>query len=175
MHQKLKATPGIYLVGFMGCGKSTVGRLLAERLGWDFVDLDAEIEAAAGKPIARIFDEDGEARFRDLEHHALKRQSCLARDGHARVTALGGGCFAAERNRLLLGEGGGLSIWLDAPANVLWERVNGIEGRPLARDRRAFEELLDARRPSYAAADYAVQAGVEPAAVVEAILALGLV
>ncbi len=173
MHQRLKATPGIYLVGFMGCGKSTVGRLLAERLGWDFVDLDAEIEREAGKPIARIFDEDGEDAFRNFEYEAVCRQTNAVRRGGARVAALGGGAFVPERNRCRL-EDAGLTLWLDLPLDALWERVREETDRPLARDRSRFEELFAKRKPVYEKSDYRVDAAQSPEQIVAAILKLGI-
>ena len=171
MHQRLKGSPGIYLAGFMGCGKSTVGRLLAERLGWTFVDLDAEIELAAGKPIQRIFDEDGEPAFREQEARATAGQACAARGGRPRVVALGGGTYALEANRQRLRDAG-LTIWLDAPVDALWERVRVETERPLARDEARFRALYDERRPAYAEADYRIEADRPPREVVEAILAL---
>ncbi|MCB1020747.1 MAG: shikimate kinase [Acidobacteria bacterium] len=173
MHQRLKATPGIYLVGFMGSGKSTVGRLLAERLGWDFVDLDAEIEREAGKPIARIFEDEGEPAFRALETEALVRQTCAVRGGGARVVALGGGAYVAERNRWKL-EDAGLTIWLDLSADALWERVRSETDRPLARNEESFRALCETRRPIYENADYRVDAAQPPDQVVETILGFGL-
>ncbi len=76
---KLKRTPAIYLVGFMGCGKSTVGRALADELGWTFVDLDEEIERKQGATIASIFDTRGEAAFREMECDALRERSARYR------------------------------------------------------------------------------------------------
>ena len=168
MNQKLKTTPGIYLAGHMGSGKSTVGRLLAERLGWDFVDLDDAIEALAGRTIAAVFESDGEEAFRDFEHAALRAQTAEVRCGRPRVVALGGGTFAFARNRDLL-DGAGLSVWLDASAEALWERVRGADHRPLAQDREAFAALLESRRESYALADMRVDAGQAPEASAEAI------
>ena len=173
MHQRLKATPGIYLVGFMGSGKSTVGKLLAEKLGWEFVDLDAEIEREAGKPIARVFDEEGEAAFREIETAAVTRQTCAVRGGRARVVALGGGAYIAERNRWKL-EDAGLTIWLDLDGNALWERVRHETDRPLARDAERFQSLLAERRPIYALADYKVDAAQPPEQIVATILAFGI-
>ena len=78
---KLKLTPGIYLVGFMGCGKTTVGQALADELGWSFFDLDEDIEKAAGCSIASIFDTRGEAAFREMETAALKKRIASVRMG----------------------------------------------------------------------------------------------
>lgn len=173
MHIKLKGTPGIYLVGFMGSGKSTVGPLLAQRLGWEFVDLDAEIEGRFGIPISEIFEREGEPAFRDLEHDALREQVRLVRRGKPRVVALGGGAFVADRNRDELTTAG-VSIWLDCPSEALWQRVSGEKHRPLARDRAAFERLFEQRHASYLPADFRVEAQGTADEVVAAILALGL-
>ena len=99
MHVKLKATPGLYLVGFMGCGKTTVGQRLAARLKWDFVDLDNEIESKSGMQIPNIFDQLGEPAFRAMERQALLEQISFVRRGLARVVALGGGTFVAPGNQ----------------------------------------------------------------------------
>ncbi len=173
MNIKLKGTPGIYLVGFMGSGKSTVGRLLAQRLAWDFVDLDAEIERRVGAPIAEIFEREGEPAFRDLEHEALNEQVRHVRRGRARVVALGGGAFAPERNRQALVDAGA-SIWLECAPDVLWERIANEDHRPLARDRAAFLRLLEEREPSYGQADFRVTALSDPEQVVDSIFALKL-
>lgn len=173
MHIKLKGTPGIYLVGFMGSGKTTVGRLLAERLGWDFVDLDDEIERRYGAPIAEMFEREGEPAFRNLEHEALSEQARLVRRGRPRVVALGGGAFAAERNREALATAG-VTIWLECPEEVLWSRIAHEDHRPLARDRKSFANLLAEREPIYRQADFRVEAQTESDAIVAAILALGL-
>ena len=171
MNAKLKTTPGIYLAGFMGCGKSTAGRLAAEQLGWEFVDLDEEIVREAGRPIAEIFSSEGEQAFRDLEHQAVCEQARLARAGSARVVALGGGAFAFERNRLALDEAG-VTVWLDAPAAALWERVKQEKHRPLARDRDAFESLLESRLDAYGQAGVRLDATPPPEEVAEAIVEL---
>jgi shikimate kinase len=173
MHIKLKGTPGIYLVGFMGSGKSTVGRMLADRLGWDFVDLDAEIEGCYGAPIHAIFEREGESAFRDLEYESLNEQVRLVRRGRPRVVALGGGAFAAARNRDTLATAG-VSVWLECPLEVMWERVSHEDQRPLARDQAAFQRLLMQRQPSYLLADFRVAAEREPEEIVSAILALHL-
>ena len=158
MHLKLKGSPIIVLVGFMGCGKTTVARLLAERLGWTFVDLDEQIESRSGMPIAQIFEREGEPKFRELEHEALLEHLELARQGRARVVALGGGAFVEQRNRDALNLGG-ISIWLDCPVEQLWQRVSGDSGRPLARQREEFERLYQQRLPYYQKADFTIAAG----------------
>jgi shikimate kinase len=173
MHLKLKGSPLICLVGFMGSGKTTVGQLLAERLGWSFVDLDAAIERRAGVSIVEIFEREGEPHFRDLEHLLLREQLALAQKGQARVLALGGGAFVEPRNRDRL-EIGGVSIWLECAFETLWTRVASFDTRPLARDRRQFERLLRERTPVYRLADFTVAGEPSPGQVVEAILKLPL-
>jgi len=102
----------IYLVGFMGSGKSTVGRRLAEALGWTFVDLDDDIEAATGRTIADIFSNDGEQAFRDAEHAALQARV----SGSNAVVALGGGAFTFVRNRDVMKGAGRAFGWI-APSS----------------------------------------------------------
>ncbi len=175
MHVKLKATPGIYLVGFMGCGKTTVGQRLAARLKWDFVDLDDEIERKSGTKITKVFEQLGEAAFRAMERQALLEQISFVRRGRPRVVALGGGTFVAPGNREIL-EQAGISVWLNAPVDQLWERVTHESQRPLARDREAFEKLFEQRGPGYAKSDFTVQAGSDgPDTVVDEILGLSLI
>ena len=161
----------VFIAGFMGSGKTTVGSAVAKRLGWLFVDLDDEIERLAEENIARIFKESGEAEFREWEHKALSEQADLARSGQPRVVALGGGTFAFARNRKLL-RAVGPTVWLDAPADVLWDRVRHASHRPLARDRHAFAGLLEARRESYSRADCRVDASRSPAEVRNLVLRL---
>ncbi len=174
MHQKLRSAPVIYLVGFMGSGKSTVGRMLAARLGWPFVDLDEEIERCSGLPISKIFEREGEARFRDLEHQALLGQLQQARGGRARVLALGGGAFAEGRNRDSMG-GDGVVIWLECSVETLWRRASAGSNRPLARQRDEFERLYRERLPRYQSADFTVSTETGgPASTLEQILALPL-
>lgn len=169
---KLARTPGIYLVGFMGSGKTTVGRLLAERLGWNFVDLDEEIEAEQRMRIADIFDRFGEAHFRQIEKEALRRRVRAIQRGEPTVVALGGGAFAQPDNYALL-QDNGVSIWLDCPFEVAQRRVEQDSNRPLARDPEQFRQLYEARRASYARADYRIEtSGDDPEQVVEAILRL---
>jgi shikimate kinase len=169
---KLVRTPGIYLVGFMGSGKTTIGRLLAERLGWDFVDLDEEIEAAQGTSIPVLFDTRGEECFRKIETAAIREHVYKVRRGCPTVMALGGGAFAREENYDLL-EDHGVTVWLDCPLEVAQKRVEGCTNRPLARDPKRFAELYETRRTSYARADYRVEIGTDDAeATVAAVEAL---
>jgi Shikimate kinase len=167
---KLKRTPGIYLVGFMGSGKSTVGRALARELGWGFCDLDEDIEAQHKCSISEIFDQHGEAEFRRREHEALARRVNQIRKGDPLVIALGGGAFVQQNNFELI-ESAGVSIWLDPPFPIIRRRVEGSTHRPLARDPVAFEKLYHERRKHYAKADYHIR-DTESAAAVVSILQL---
>ncbi len=165
------APSAIFIAGFMGSGKSTVGRALAERLGWTFVDLDTEIERMAGAAIPEIFDRHGEAVFRNTEHVALRAQAERALAGTRLVLALGGGTYAFARNRDLLREIGP-TVWLDADASTLWERVRSSSHRPLARDRQGFDQLHETRRESYAMADFRIDGAAGPDRVTNRILSL---
>ena len=171
---KLKITPAIYLVGFMGCGKSSVGRALAEELGWSFVDLDDDIEKCAGLSISHIFDTGGEANFRALESDALRKRVQIARSGRPQVISLGGGAFTIDENiELVLNHG--VTVWLDAPFEVMERRLAEETHRPLARDPVHMRSLCDQRRGAYALADYRIETGEDgPAAIVSRILALPL-
>ncbi len=169
---KLKRTPGIFLVGFMGCGKTTVGRQLADRLGWSFVDIDDDIEAAAQCSINEIFDSRGEAEFRKLEHEAIVSRVRHIEQGRPAVVALGGGAFVQQNNYELVSTNG-ISIWLDCPLDLLWRRIAEDTSRPLARDPEKFTQLYESRRDAYARADYhIVITSDDPAPVLEKILAL---
>ena len=153
---KLKRTPGIYLVGFMGCGKSTVGRALAGELGWSFFDLDDEIERREGLPIAEIFEMRGESAFREAETAALKERVNTIERGRPQVVSLGGGTFLSPENFDLISNHG-VTVWLDPPLEVIIRRVAGFNHRPLARDPERLRELYEARRPGYARADYHIE------------------
>ena len=144
---KLVRTPGIYLVGFMGSGKTTVGRILADRLGWDFIDLDAEIEAEQSSTIAEIFEKRGEDHFRQLETDAIRKRVHRVRAGLPTVMALGGGAFVREENFVLL-QDHGVTVWLDCPLELARQRVEGAAHRPLAREARQVLEVGVRRRPA---------------------------
>jgi shikimate kinase len=172
----------VCLTGFMGSGKSTIGRLLAAQLAWHFADLDAEIESESGLSISQIFAQKGEAVFRDIEHECLERVLAMASARHMRlVLALGGGTFTQPRNAALLRESGAAAkgagapvIWLDCPSDELLQRCVLMGDRPLFRDEASFRKLYEERLPYYRQADYRVESGGEPMRVVEQILALGI-
>ncbi|HEY1339764.1 MAG TPA: shikimate kinase [Bryobacteraceae bacterium] len=152
MNLKLKRTPGIYVVGFMAAGKSTIGRHLAEHLGWSFYDTDHEIEAAEKTAIAQIFDERGEVEFRRIESQIIRQHVRSIERGRPAVLALGGGAFVEPGNRDLL-ESNGVSVWLDCPFEVVQRRVAEASHRPLARDPGRFASLYGTRREFYRLAD----------------------
>ncbi|MGA2434402.1 MAG: shikimate kinase, partial [Bryobacteraceae bacterium] len=122
MMLKLVRTPGIYLAGFMGSGKTMVGKLLADRLGWNFIDLDAVIEAEQGTSIASIFETRGEEHFRQLETEAIRKRMRTVRTGVPMVVALGGGAFLRPENFEMLRENG-VTVWLDCPFETVRQRV----------------------------------------------------
>lgn len=171
---KLKRSPGIYLVGFMGCGKSTVGMRLADEIGWRFLDLDERIEKEQGMTISAIFAGKGEAEFRRIESEALAAVIRETHRGRATVVALGGGAFAWPGNREKL-EDSGVTIWLDVPFERIEARIGASPHRPLAQDRERFRRLYEERRPLYAKADYTIPFDTDEANdAVTAILKLGL-
>ena len=157
----------------MAAGKSTVGRLLADELGWYFSDLDEEIEAAHGASIAEIFEKHGEEEFRRIEQEQVRKHVREIERGKPMVLALGGGAFAEDANRTLLIESG-VPIWLDCSLDRIQNRLNGsAPNRPLARDPGKLAQLYEGRRAAYAQADYRVVIECDdPAEVVAAILKL---
>jgi len=168
---RLKQTPGIYVVGFMGAGKSTVGRHLAHRLGWSFFDTDDEIEAAEKTPIHEIFSTRGEAEFRRIESEILRQHAQWIERGRPAVLALGGGAFTIPGNRQLLANNG-ITVWLDCPFEIVKRRVAQASHRPLARDPEAFAALYRDRRECYTLADIHVPVeGDDPEVTVATILA----
>ncbi|MEK6407881.1 MAG: shikimate kinase [Acidobacteriota bacterium] len=143
----------IFLVGFMGAGKTTVGRALARHLRYDFSDLDELIEKQAGKSIQAIFAELGESGFRRIEREAI--QSC--REMVRAVIALGGGAYVSAENRTSL-RAIGKTVWLDCPLEVCLRRIGGDRSRPLLGDEAQMKTLLEQRRSAYEKADYVVHA-----------------
>src|SRR5260370_11326652 len=157
MHTKLKRTPGLYLTGFMGAGKTPVGKILAEKLGWDFVDLDAMIEEREGAPVPGIFSVHGEEVFRRMETAALKALIASVERGNPTVVALGGGTFPEAANSDLMATAG-ITVWLDVSFETTLARVPPNGSRPLARDPENFRQLFEARRSDYKRADFRVEA-----------------
>ncbi|HUS08037.1 MAG TPA: shikimate kinase [Bryobacteraceae bacterium] len=153
---ELKRTPGIYLVGFMGSGKSTVGKMLAEKIGWRFVDTDEDIEAEQKTSISSLFSKLGEEQFRLIETEAIQKRVRKIQAGNPMVVALGGGAFTRPANVELLSNNG-ISIWLDVAFPVVRKRVDQGTHRPLARDPKKFEELFQQRREYYAKANYRIE------------------
>ncbi len=147
----------IYLIGFMGAGKSTVARALGRRLDWRVEDIDEHIEREAGQDIAGIFRQHGEPYFRTLERAALIRLL----DVRGAVVAAGGGTFEDPANRELMRRDG-VVFWLDVPFATLLDRVPLDGRRPLAADRRALEQLYHQRLAAYRTAHVRVDAGRGP-------------
>jgi shikimate kinase len=144
----------VFLVGYMGAGKSTVGRVLARRLNWAFEDLDDRIELSEGRTVAEIFRHTGEPGFRRAERAALRQALQEARNGAAKVIALGGGAFVQPGNAARLKAAGVPTVFLDAPVEELWRRCQKQASeldavRPLLATREWFEELYQSRLRSY--------------------------
>ena len=144
----------IILVGFMGAGKSSVGRILAERLGWTFEDLDDRIEQREKQKVAEIFGNAGEAGFRRVEQEVLQELLKALRSGAEKVIALGGGAFANESTIGLIESVNLPTVFLDAGVEELWgrcQRQSAEQGtnRPLLGARDGFRELYEKRRPQY--------------------------
>ena len=143
----------IYLVGFMGAGKTTVARALARRLGWRAIDIDELVEQRERQSVAAIFSRYGEAYFRAAERSVLFDHIPV----RELVVATGGGTFVDPVNRAAI-QGDGVSVWLDVPLDRLIARVPADGRRPLAADRAEFERLYLARRMAYEQAHYRVDA-----------------
>jgi len=147
----------VVLVGLMGVGKSTVGRRLARRLGLPFVDSDSEIEETVGLPWGELFERYGEEDYRDGERRLVARLV----DGQVRVIATGGGVFVDPRTRSLLNERT-ITVWLDAPVDVLAERTARRDTRPLLKNgdpKDTLERLAQSERQAYAEAHIHVKSG----------------
>jgi len=150
----------VFLVGFMGAGKSSVGRALGERLNWIFEDLDDRIERRAGRSVPEIFRAAGESGFRRLEHDVLRDLLAELRSG-GRIIALGGGAFVQANNAALLKRSGVPTIFLDATVDELWRRCctqaqeAGAE-RPLLGSPEQFRKLYQNRRRRYGRASLTI-------------------
>ena len=150
----------VVLVGLMGAGKTSVGRILAARLGIDFVDADTEIEAAAGESIEEIFASRGEAVFRQGERRVIARLL----SGPPRVIASGGGAYMDADTRARIAASG-VSVWLKADLDTLVKRISRRGGRPLLKGRRPREvlaRLIEERYPVYSEADIRIETGEDP-------------
>jgi shikimate kinase len=148
----------VVLVGLMGVGKSTVGRRLARRLGLAFVDSDSAIEDAVGLPAGELFERYGEHDYRDGERRLVARLI----DGQVRVIATGGGVFVDPRTRKLLNDQA-ITVWLDAPVDILAERTGRRDTRPLLKNgdpKGTLERLAEVERKAYAEAHIHVKSGV---------------
>jgi shikimate kinase len=141
----------IVIMGFMGTGKTTVAVALARKLNCQAIDLDDLIGQRETRGPREIIEQDGEEAFRRIETNVLHN---VLVEVLARVIAVGGGAWTIAENRKLITEHGAFTVWLDAPFELCWKRIEaGPEARPLARSRERAQELYVARRPIYALAD----------------------
>ena len=165
----MSAPPLVALIGFMGCGKSTVGRIVAEKLGYDFIDTDSLVAERAGAPISRIFAEQGEPAFREMETLVLQS---LAGRGRA-VVAAGGGAPAQPRNRQFFAESA-VTFHLRVSFHNVRARTRGDLGRPLlSQDDDVVRRLYDTRRSIYDGLGHPVETdGRTPLEVAEVIIRL---
>lgn len=146
-------TDKIYLVGFMGAGKSSVARRLARRLGWQTADIDAMVEQREHMTVADIFAKRGEPYFRAAERAVVAAQVPTR---HV-IVATGGGTFVDPQNRETINQDG-VSVWLDVPLDLAIARVPADGRRPLAANRDEFEQLYHARRSAYQLAHIRLEA-----------------
>lgn len=161
----MKFKSSIFLIGFSGSGKSTVGKLLAKKLNCSFVDIDKRIESKSRKTIADIFKTDGEKAFRKLESAAVKSLFAKKAKAKPKVIALGGGAFENRATRLLITENG-ISIWLRCSITEIYERLRKHSDRPKLTGKKetlsakglkeTIQKLLLKRKDSYARADLRV-------------------
>jgi shikimate kinase len=164
--------PAIFLVGFMGAGKTSCGHELAMRLGWEFVDLDDRVVAREGRTISDIFRDDGEEAFRAMEARALKEVIDEVLNGTFRVVALGGGAYVQPENAQTICATGFPVIFLDAALEELRRRCDAHgTARPLLQDEERFRQLYESRRGRYLKADIRIDTTAKTVeAVVEEIL-----
>jgi shikimate kinase len=160
----------VFLVGFMGAGKTSVGRALGQQLNWLFEDLDDRIERCEGRTVPDIFRDSGESEFRRAEHAALQGLLEEVRRGASVVVALGGGTFAQDQNHNAIQASGIWTVFLDAPLPELWNRcTNQAESgtkRPLQTSKSKFRETYNARLEYYRTASQKVEtAGKEVEAI----------
>ena len=145
----------VVLIGLMGAGKTSIGRRLADKLGFHFIDADHEIELAAGQSIAEIFADHGEAYFREGERRVLERLLAAGRQ----VLATGSGAYMNDETRARIQERG-VSVWLKAPLELLMKRVMKRQDRPLLKTgdpEAVMRGLIDKRYPVYGFADVTVE------------------
>jgi len=152
----------VFLVGFMGAGKSTVGRALSQRLNWMFEDLDDRIERREGRSVAEIFRDSGESEFRRAERAALQSVMKELHGGVARIVALGGGAFVQPENAALFRATGVHTVFLNASVEELWRRCReqataAAAERPLLSSAERFRSLYDERRLAYAKASLRIE------------------
>ena len=155
----------LYLIGFMGAGKSTIARALGRRIGWRVVDIDERIESRERRSVASIFSQSGEPYFRQVERQVLGE---ILSERNL-IIATGGGTFAEADNRALMLADGAVA-WLDVPLAQVVERVPADGRRPLAADREQMEQLFLRRQLVYANAHVRIDAGGPVAEVVERLL-----
>ncbi len=149
----------IFLIGMMGAGKSTIGKLLAQKVHYNFVDTDSLIEQCAGKSIPEIFANEGEDSFRDLEQQILSQVSAYTR----LVVATGGGIVMRSLNWSHLHDG--IVVWIDVPVEVLYDRLKTeSEHRPLLQTEdplQRLNDLYEQRRDRYAQADISIMVNAD--------------
>ena len=152
----------IVITGFMGAGKTTVAKALAAHFNCRMIDLDYIITERERRSVPALISEEGEERFREAEHSALR---VVLEMNRARVIALGGGAWTLRANRALITEHDCFTVWLDAPFELCWQRIIESEAvRPLARDRETAQRLYDERRAVYALAEMRIKADAERSA-----------
>ena len=151
LQQRLMTNEQIIIVGFMGSGKTTVASEVGRKLNWAVIDLDDHISSREGRNPAEIIEQDGENSFREVETQML---AGMLSNSSRVVIAAGGGAWTVGENRRLIAKQGALTIWLDAPFELCWNRIQmNREMRPLARSAPEAEQLYHERRPVYESAD----------------------